>query len=341
MPSGRLRSRKPISRSAASDGGSGGGLQTRGSRGQLRRNARRACRGRPARRRLEGATALRGGASAGGDARCPNVRGGRARGARGGRSDRGQSDVAGTLWGAANALLEGSKPWRFRSEPNAPAEAKAAGAAMSLDEAVAYALRTSMRDLPSGTVTFLFTDVEGSTRLLHELGAEAYAEALAEHRRVLREASLPRRRRGGYAGRRLLLRLPYGAGAVAAREAMTRRSRRGRSRCGSACTRGRRCSPRRATSETTSTSRRASRPRTRRPGGLLAAAAELVEARAHRPRRAPAQGRRGRSRSSSSGTAFPPLKTISNTNLPRPASSFVGRDDELVEVLSRFEEAPG
>ncbi len=24
-------------------------------------------------------------------------------------------------------------------------------------------------DLPSGTVTFLFTDVEGSTRLLHEL----------------------------------------------------------------------------------------------------------------------------------------------------------------------------
>ena len=43
-------------------------------------------------------------------------------------------------------------------------------------------------DLPSGTVTFLFTDVEGSTKLLHELGAEAYAEALAEHRRVIREA---------------------------------------------------------------------------------------------------------------------------------------------------------
>ncbi len=43
-------------------------------------------------------------------------------------------------------------------------------------------------DLPSGTVTFLFTDVEGSTRLLHELGAERYAQALAEHRRILREA---------------------------------------------------------------------------------------------------------------------------------------------------------
>jgi len=44
------------------------------------------------------------------------------------------------------------------------------------------------RDLPSGTVTFLFTDVEGSTKLLAELGAEDYADALAEHRRVIREA---------------------------------------------------------------------------------------------------------------------------------------------------------
>jgi predicted ATPase len=44
------------------------------------------------------------------------------------------------------------------------------------------------RDLPSGTVTFLFTDVEGSTKLLHELGADAYAEALAEHRRIVRQA---------------------------------------------------------------------------------------------------------------------------------------------------------
>jgi predicted ATPase/class 3 adenylate cyclase len=44
-----------------------------------------------------------------------------------------------------------------------------------------------MRDLPSGTVTFLFTDVEGSTRLLQELG-NRYADVLAEHRRALREA---------------------------------------------------------------------------------------------------------------------------------------------------------
>jgi predicted ATPase len=44
-----------------------------------------------------------------------------------------------------------------------------------------------MPDLPSGTVTLLFTDIEGSTRLLAELGDE-YADALAEHRRVLRQA---------------------------------------------------------------------------------------------------------------------------------------------------------
>src|SRR5215208_174464 len=44
------------------------------------------------------------------------------------------------------------------------------------------------QELPTGTVTFLFTDVEGSTKLLHELGAQAYAEALAAHRQVIREA---------------------------------------------------------------------------------------------------------------------------------------------------------
>src|SRR3954468_5176000 len=44
------------------------------------------------------------------------------------------------------------------------------------------------QDLPTGTVTFLFTDVEGSTRLLRQFGPERYAEALADHRHVLRDA---------------------------------------------------------------------------------------------------------------------------------------------------------
>jgi predicted ATPase len=44
-----------------------------------------------------------------------------------------------------------------------------------------------MRALPAGTVTLLFTDIESSTRLLEELG-EGYADALAEHRVLLRRA---------------------------------------------------------------------------------------------------------------------------------------------------------
>ncbi len=45
--------------------------------------------------------------------------------------------------------------------------------------------------LPTGTVTFLFTDIEGSTRLLHELG-DRYAAVLADHHRLLRAALQPR-----------------------------------------------------------------------------------------------------------------------------------------------------
>ena len=44
-----------------------------------------------------------------------------------------------------------------------------------------------MTELPTGTVTFLFTDIEGSTRLLQELGDE-YAAVLGEHRRIMRDA---------------------------------------------------------------------------------------------------------------------------------------------------------
>lgn len=43
-----------------------------------------------------------------------------------------------------------------------------------------------MADLPEGTVTFLFSDIEGSTRLLERLGS-AYGELLETHHRLLRE----------------------------------------------------------------------------------------------------------------------------------------------------------
>src|SRR4051794_41366904 len=47
---------------------------------------------------------------------------------------------------------------------------------------------TGKRDLPSGTVTFLFSDMEGSTRLLKQLGRDRYGELLSAHNALLREA---------------------------------------------------------------------------------------------------------------------------------------------------------
>ena len=59
-----------------------------------------------------------------------------------------------------------------------------------------------MADLPSGTVTFLFTDIEGSTRLWEEY-PEAMREALARHDEMLREAIEAQRwSRGEEHGRR-------------------------------------------------------------------------------------------------------------------------------------------
>src|SRR5438034_4838191 len=73
------------------------------------------------------------------------------------------------------------------------------------------------RHLPSGTVTFLFTDIEGSTGLLHKLSAEAYSTALADHRRILRGAFA---RHGGVEvdtqGDAFLVAFPTAPGAIEA-----------------------------------------------------------------------------------------------------------------------------
>jgi ABC-type transport system substrate-binding protein/class 3 adenylate cyclase len=45
-----------------------------------------------------------------------------------------------------------------------------------------------MAELPTGTVTFLFTDIEGSTKLLQRVGGERYGEIRADHERLLRQA---------------------------------------------------------------------------------------------------------------------------------------------------------
>jgi predicted ATPase/class 3 adenylate cyclase len=198
-------------------------------------------------------------------------------------------------------------------------------------------------DLPTGAVTFLFTDVEGSTRLLHELGAEAYADALAEHRRIVRDACATE---GGVEvdtqGDAFFFAFPSASGAVTAAQAMTDALAVGpiQLRIGL------------------------------HTGAALVTDEGYVGDDVHLAARVAASGHGGQVVVSQStrvlldgpsltdlgehrlkdvdgaisifqvgDESFPPLKTISNTNLPRPASSFVGREQELDEVLALFEGA--
>ena len=196
---------------------------------------------------------------------------------------------------------------------------------------------SGMRGLPSGTVTFLFTDIEGSTKLLHELGPDGYAEALAEHRRILREAFTAR---GGVEvdtqGDAFFVAFPDASGALAAAREAQEEFAKGpiRVRMGL------------HTGEPTVTAegyvgvdvhegaRIAAAAhggqvilslRTKELAGETIAVTDLGE---HRLKDMPDPVwifQLGEE-------AFPPLKTLSNTNLPTPASSFLGRERELAEA---------
>jgi adenylate/guanylate cyclase family protein len=91
------------------------------------------------------------------------------------------------------------------------------------------------RDLPSGTVTFLFTDIEGSTKLLHDLGPKRYARTLEKHRLILRRAFSAH---GGVEvdtqGDAFFVAFPTAPGALAAAEAAKEALAEGpiRVRCG-------------------------------------------------------------------------------------------------------------
>jgi DNA-binding NarL/FixJ family response regulator/class 3 adenylate cyclase len=73
-----------------------------------------------------------------------------------------------------------------------------------------------MPELPNGTVTLLFTDVESSTQLVRQLG-DGYAQVLADHRKLLREAV---EARGGHVvdhrGDEFFIVFPDARGAAAA-----------------------------------------------------------------------------------------------------------------------------
>ena len=193
-----------------------------------------------------------------------------------------------------------------------------------------------MRELPSGTVTFLFSDVEGSTRLLREHG-KAYAELLGEHRTVLRDAFA---QHGGVEvdtqGDAFFVAFARASDALAAAAESQ------------ATLRGGPISVRIGlhTGEPIVTSEgyvgmdvhRAARIAAAGHGGqvlLSQATRDLVrDEEAPRPRRAPAEGPvRAGARLPARPRALPPLKSLRQTNLPVPATPFLGRTRELEEVV--------
>lgn len=200
-----------------------------------------------------------------------------------------------------------------------------------------------MRGLPSGTVTFLFTDVEGSTRLLGELGAERYGAALAEHRRVLRAAAA---RHGGVEvgtqGDAFFVAFPTALGALA---------------CAAEATEALAAGPIRVRMGL-------------HTGTALVTEEGYVGLDVHRAARIAAAGHGGQVLISSSTAAliepgsrqlewalhdlgehrfkdltapervyqlgdkpFPPLRSLYRTNLPVPATPFLGRERELAKVV--------
>src|SRR5882724_1846030 len=193
------------------------------------------------------------------------------------------------------------------------------------------------RDLPSGTVTFLFTDVEGSTRLLQELGAEGYSAALLEHRSTLRETFA---RHGGVEvdtqGDAFFIAFPTAFGAVDAARKTQEALRFGPIHVRMGIHTG-----------TPHLSNEGYVGQDVHKGARIAAVGHGGQVLLSREARDAAEVDAtdlGEHRLKDFDEAvsifqlgskrFPPLKTISNTNLPRPASSFVGRDREVEEVVA-------
>jgi predicted ATPase len=190
-------------------------------------------------------------------------------------------------------------------------------------------------------VTLVFTDIEGSTRLLRELGAEAYERALVEHRRLLRGAF---DRRGGVEvgteGDSFFYAFLVAAAAVdAAREAQ-RAFSAGPVRVRMGMHTGQPLVGREG--YVGEDVHLAARIAAAGHGGQVLVSratralvdAELADLGEHRLKDFPEpvwifQLGEGR---------FPPLKTISNTNLPRPASLFVGREREVAEVVELLQD---
>ena len=195
-------------------------------------------------------------------------------------------------------------------------------------------------DLPSGTVTFLFTDVEGSTRLLHELGADAYAQLLATHRSAIRKAAA---RHDGVEvdtqGDAFFLAFPTAPAGVAAASEMTKTLASGQIQVRIGLHTG---TPLLSDEGYVGGDvHRAARIAAAGHGGqvlISSSTAPLVEAELtdlgeHRfkdlaaPERIYQLG----------DGEFSALKSLYRTNLPVPTTPFLGRERELVEVVGLLE----
>ena len=194
-----------------------------------------------------------------------------------------------------------------------------------------------MRALPTGTVTFLFTDVEGSTRLLQQLGAEAYAAALATHRATIRSACT---RNGGVEvdtqGDAFFVAFPSAPGAVAAAAELTDGLRGGPIRVRVGLHTGRPVvTDEGYVGEDVHLTARIAAAASGGQVVLTRTTADLVDV----PVTALGEHRlkdleRPVAILQLGAATFPPLRTISNTNLPHPASSFIGRVTEVEDVAA-------
>ncbi|HEX4746101.1 MAG TPA: adenylate/guanylate cyclase domain-containing protein [Gaiellaceae bacterium] len=189
---------------------------------------------------------------------------------------------------------------------------------------------------PSGTVTLVFSDIEGSTRLLHELGADAYREALAEHRRIVREAYA---RYSGYEvdyeGDAFFYAFAFASDAVSAVSEAMQALEGGpiRIRVGIHTGQPILDPPKYVGMDV----HFAARVMSAAHGGQVVCSSATAE-KLEESTLLPLGSHRLKDIAEPISLyqlgegSFPALKTIANSNLPTPASSFLGREDELAQA---------
>jgi predicted ATPase len=200
---------------------------------------------------------------------------------------------------------------------------------------------SARRRLPTGNVTFLFTDIEGSTNHLREMGADGYAEALRAHRTIIREAAAAH---GGVEvdtqGDSFFLAFPTARGALAAAREATAALTDGPIRVRMGIHTG----TARITDEgyVGENIHRAARIAAAAHGGqivLSRASAVAVEAQLKDLGEHRLKGLTEPEWLFQLGAeTFPPLHAIGASNLPTPVSTFVGRERELLAVTDLLHE---